>query len=423
MNEPRTPRSPIWHPFTQHALHPSFPKAVRAEGACIFTDDNRRIIDAISSWWVITHGHRHPRIVEAIKAQADILDQVIFAEFTHEAAERVAAKLLALIPRGLDHVFFSDSGSTSVEVALKMAMGFWRHVGEPRHRIVVLEHSYHGDTIGTMSVGARGPFTDPYEPFLFEVERIPFPAPTRESVTLEAFEALCRTTNPAALIVEPLVLGAGGMLMYSPAVLADLRRISSDYGVIFIADEVMTGWGRTGTISACDHADVRPDIACYSKGLTGGALPLAATVCRRDIFEAHYSTDRRRTFFHSSSFTANPIACAAAAANLCIWEDEPVRERIAALTERQARHLEPFRDDGRFENVRQTGTITAMDLKTADPGYLAQIGLRLHAFFRERQVLLRPLGNTIYVLPPYCVSEDDLSTVYEAIGAAANEIR
>ncbi|MGD0491496.1 MAG: adenosylmethionine--8-amino-7-oxononanoate transaminase [Steroidobacteraceae bacterium] len=423
MTEPPTRHSPIWHPFTQHALRPSLPKAVRAEGAYVYTDDNHRIIDAISSWWVITHGHRHPRIVDAIKAQADSLDQLIFAEFTHEAAERVAAKLLTLTPPGLDHVFFSDSGSTSVEVALKMALGFWRHNGESRRLILVLEHSYHGDTIGTMSVGARGPFTDPYEPFLFEVERIPFPAATRESATLEALDILCRTSNPAALIVEPLVLGAGGMLMYSPNVLAELRRICSKHGVLFIADEVMTGWGRTGTVSACDQAGVRPDIACYSKGLTGGALPLAVTVCRHDIFQAHYSTDRRRTFFHSSSFTANPIACAAAVANLEIWESEPVRERIATLAERQARHLEPFRDDKRFENVRQAGTIAALDLKVDDTGYLAQIGPRLHSFFRERQVLLRPLGNTIYVLPPYCVTDEDLSAIYDAIAAAAAEIR
>ncbi len=422
MNERSRSASPIWHPFTQHALRPSLPTAVRAEGAHIFTADHRRIVDAISSWWVITHGHRHPRIVAAIKAQADVLDQVIFAEFTHEAAERVAAKLVALAPEGLEHVFFSDSGSTSVEVALKMALGFWRHAGESRRLIVVLEHSYHGDTIGAMSVGARGPFTDPYEPFLFEVDRIPFPSAERESAALEAYETLCRTENPAALIVEPLVLGAGGMLMYSPWVLAELRRISSAYGVLFIADEVMTGWGRTGTLSACDHAGVRPDIACYSKGLTGGALALAATLCRREIFEAHYSTDRRRTFFHSSSFTANPIACAAAVANLEIWADEPVRERIATLTARQSRHLESFRDDPRFENVRQTGTITAMELKAPDAGYLAAMGPRLQGFFRDREVLLRPLGNTLYVLPPYCISEEDLILVYEAIAAAAANV-
>jgi adenosylmethionine-8-amino-7-oxononanoate aminotransferase len=416
---PTTP-SPVWHPFTQHALRPSLPKAVRAEGAYIYTAESRRIIDAISSWWVITHGHRHPRIVDAIKSQADVMDQVIFAEFTHEPAERLAAKLLPLLPPGLDHVFFSDSGSTSVEVALKMALGFWRHKGEKRRHVAVLEHSYHGDTVGTMSVGARSPFTEPYEPLLFEVERIPFPAAGRESATIEAFERLCRSVAPAALLVEPLVLGAGGMLMYSPQVLAELRRLCSTHGVLFIADEVMTGWGRTGTVSACDHAGVRPDIACYSKGLTGGALPLAATACRAEIFQAHYSADRRRTFFHSSSFTANPIACAAAVANLEIWETEPVLERIATLAERQGRHLEEFREHPRFMNVRQVGTITALDLKADDAGYLAEIGPRLHAFFRERQILLRPLGNTIYVLPPYCTSDDDLAAIYDAIAAAAS---
>ncbi len=423
MSEPSTPTSGIWHPFTQHGLRPRLPTAVRAEGAHIFTADRRRIVDAISSWWVITHGHRHPHIVAAIKAQADTLDQVIFAEFTHEAAERVTAKLRALVPAGLEHVFFSDSGSTSVEVALKMALGFWRHTGESRRQIVVLDHSYHGDTIGAMSVGARGPFTDPYEPFLFEVERIPFPSASRESDSLESLELICRKGSPAALIIEPLVLGAGGMLMYPPRVLAEMRRICAAYGVLFIADEVMTGWGRTGTVSACDQAGIQPDIACYSKGLTGGAIPLAVTLCRRDIFEAHYSTDRRRTFFHSSSFTANPIACAAAVANLEVWDAEPVLERIALLTERQSRCLDPFRDDPRFENVRQTGTIAAMDVKAPDGGYLAAIGPRLHDFFLDRQVLLRPLGNTVYVLPPYCVTEEDLCLIYDAIRAAADAIR
>ena len=217
--------SPIWHPFTQHALRPSLPKVARAEDAYLFTEDGQRILDAVSSWWVITHGHCHPRIVDAIKAQAGALDQVIFAEYTHAPAEQVAAKLIALAPKDLKHVFFSDSGSTSVEVALKMALGFWRHTGERRHRIIVLEYSYHGDTIGAMSVGARGLFTDPYDALLFNVERIPFPAAGREDITLAALEDLCRRGDAAALLVEPLVLGAGGMLMYSPAVLAGLRPV------------------------------------------------------------------------------------------------------------------------------------------------------------------------------------------------------
>jgi adenosylmethionine-8-amino-7-oxononanoate aminotransferase len=414
--------SPVWHPFTQHALRPVLPKVIHAEGAYLTTEDGHRIIDAISSWWVITHGHRHPRIMAAIQEQAAALDQVIFAEFTHEPAEQLAKKLVRMAPEGLAHVFFSDSGSTSVEVALKMALGYWRHRGEPRHRIIVMEHSYHGDTIGTMSVGARGPFTAPYEPLLFDVVRIPFPTTGHEGITFEALEAHCHRGDAAALIVEPLVLGAGGMLMYSPAVLAELRRICAAHGVLFIADEVMTGWGRTGTLFACEQAQISPDIACYSKGLTGGALPLAVTLCRSEIFAAHYSTDRQRTFFHSSSYTANPIACAAALANLTVWETEPVLERIAALTALQAQHLERFRDDRRFEKARQTGTITAIDFKAADAGYFAQIGPRLHASLRAAHILLRPLGNTLYVLPPYCVTDADLHTVYDAIAAAADLI-
>ena len=413
------PTSRVWHPFTQHALKANFPTIVRTEGAYLITAEGRRVLDAISSWWVITHGHRHPRIVEAIRAAAETLDQVIFAEYTHEAAEQLAASLLALAPPGLAHVFYSDSGSTAVEVALKMALGFWQHSGEPRHRVVVMEHSYHGDTVGTMSLGARGTFTDAYEPLLFDVARIPFPLPGRESATLDELERLCRLGDVAALIVEPLVLGAGGMLMYPPAVLAALREICTVYRSLFIADEVMTGWGRTGTMFACEQAKVSPDIVCYSKGLTGGALPLAATLCRHEIFEAHYAADRRRTFFHSSSFTANPIACAAARANLEVWEREPVRERVATLVRRQTQQLDSFRNDVRFENVRQTGTITAMDLKTEDPGYLANVGPRLQASFQSANVLLRPLGNTIYVMPPYCVAQDDLEKIYEAIRAAA----
>jgi adenosylmethionine-8-amino-7-oxononanoate aminotransferase len=411
--------SPIWHPFTQHALQPSLPTVTRAEGAYLILNDGRRILDAISSWWVITHGHCHPKIMAAIEAQAEALDQVIFAEYTHEPAERLAAKLIDLAPAGLKHVFFSDSGSTSVEVALKMALGFWRHTGDARHQIVVMQGSYHGDTIGTMSVGARGPFTESYEPLLFEVERMPFPAQGQEAATLDAFDTFCRRGRIAALIVEPLVLGAGGMLMYSPRCLAALKEICSTHGVLFIADEVMTGWGRTGTMFACEQAGITPDIACYSKGLTGGSLPLAVTLCRHEIFQAHYATDRRRTFFHSSSFTANPIACAAALANVKIWETEPVRERITALAAMQAKYIERFRNDARFEAVRQTGTITAMDLKTSDPGYLSQLGPKLQSHFRDARVLLRPLGNTIYVLPPYCVTSEDLDIVYDAIEAAA----
>ena len=414
--------SPVWHPFTQHALQPSPVEIVAAEGAWLTTADGRRILDAISSWWVTTHGHRHPHIVAAIKAEADRLDQVIFAGFTHAPAERLARGLVAIAPPGLEHVFYSDSGSTSVEVALKMALGYWHNVGESRQRILALEHGYHGDTIGGMSVGARGVFNAPYAPLLFEVTRLPFPAAGREQATLDALEAACREGGVAALIVEPLILGAGGMLIYSAAALADMKRICERHGVLFIADEVMTGWGRTGTLFACEQAGISPDILCVAKGITGGALPLAATLCTPRIFEAHLSSDRTKTFFHSSSYTANPLACAAAVANLEVWAREPAVDRVAALAAGQAQRLAAFAHDGRFKNVRRLGTIAALDLDVRDAGYLADVGPRLYQFFLERGVLLRPLGNTIYVMPPYCIADIELDLVYDAIRAAADAL-
>ena len=416
-------RSRIWHPFTQHGLEPTMLEIVRADGAFIETRDGRRIFDAISSWWVVTHGHCHPKIKAAIKAQTDALDQVIFAGFTHEPAERVAAALCAIAPAGLQHVFFSDSGSTAVEVALKMALGYWRHHGEPRSRILALEHAYHGDTVGTMSAGARGVFNAAYEPLLFDVGRIAFPALGREQATLDALEAACQRGDVAAFICEPLILGAGGMLIYSADVLAGMHRICQAHGVLFIADEVMTGFGRTGSLFACEQAGIAPDILCLAKGLTGGSLPLAATMATAAVFDAHYARDRARMFFHSSSYTANPIACAAAAANLDIWRTEPVRARVIALAAAQQKHIAALRSHPKFESVRQLGTITAFDLTGSDAGYLADIALQLRAMFIDRGVLLRPLGSTIYVMPPYCATDDDLTRVYEVIAAVAEELR
>lgn len=409
--------SPVWHPFTQHALTPVLPRVDRGEGAWLETEQGR-LLDAISSWWVITHGHRHPKIIQAIKDQADRLDQVIFAGFTHQPAEDLARGLIDIAPPGLAHVFYSDSGSTSVEVALKMALGFWRHQNKPRSRIIALEHAYHGDTVGTMSAGARGVFNAAYEPLLFDVARLPFPQ-GRGCDTLAALEEMAK--DAAALIVEPLILGAGGMKTYPAELLAKMKNICARHGTLFIADEVMTGFGRTGTLFACEQAGITPDILCLAKGLTGGSLPLAATLCTPQIFQEHYSPDRSRTFFHSSSFTANPIACAAARANLDIWREEPVRDRIAGLGDMQQARLSQFREDGRFENVRRLGTIAALDLKVPDPGYLAGRGPELTAFFHARGILLRPLGNTIYVMPPYCVTAAELDLVYDAIGAAASQ--
>lgn len=415
-------RSAIWHPFTQHAIMPAMRPIRRGAGQYLYDADDAKIFDAISSWWVTTHGHNHPRIVAAIKTQADALDQVIFAGHTHEPAEAVAAGLLARTPDDLGYVFFSDSGSTAVEVALKMALGYWAHVGAGRSRIIVMADSYHGDTIGAMAVGQRGVFNQPYAPLLFDVDQIPFPEAGAEQTTIDALEALCARGDVAAFIVEPLVLGAGGMRMYGAQTLGEMRAVCARHDVLFIADEVMTGWGRTGRFLACEHAGVTPDILCLSKGVTGGSLPLAVTLCADRIYDAHYSTDRSKTFFHSSSYTANPIACAAAAENLAIWEDEPVLDRIQAVEGWQAANLAKLSAHPKFHNARQWGTIAAIDLKVADQGYLSGVGPKLYAQFQADGLLIRPLGDTIYLMPPYCSTQDDVSGAWDAVMRAADAL-
>lgn len=412
--------SPIWHPFTQHAIFRDMRKIASGQGAWLTAADGARIFDAISSWWVVTHGHCHPRIIAAIRDQAERLDQVIFAGFTHEPAERFTEKLLKRLPAGLTRVFFSDSGSTSVEVALKMALGYWRHAGDGRSGIVVMENGYHGDTVGTMSAGERGVFNQPYEPLMFGVHKLPFPRPGEAQATLDALERYCATGKMAAFLVEPLVLGAGGMLMYPPALLAEMAAICARHQVLLIADEVMTGWGRTGTFLACEQAGVVPDILCLSKGITGGSLPLAATVCKEPVYQAHWSTDRARTFFHSSSYTANPIACAAAAANLDLWDEEPVLERIAAVGRVQADGLARLAGVKGISGLRRQGTILACEIEARGAGYMSDLGPDLMQFFAARDLLIRPLGNTVYLLPPYCSTAAELARCHDAIAEAAD---
>jgi adenosylmethionine-8-amino-7-oxononanoate aminotransferase len=409
--------SPIWHPFTQHGLADPAVAIERAQGAYLYTSDGRAILDAISSWWVNTHGHGHPHIVQAIQNQAAKLEQVIFAGFTHDAAQTLARKLLAAAPGGLAHMFFSDSGSTAVEVAIKMAVGCWHNRSKPRHRIIAMEHAYHGDMFGAMSVGHRGLFNAAYDPMLFDVAYVPFPAGGKENCTIEALQALLRADSRAfaAMIIEPLVLGAGGMKMYPPEVLAEIAACCRQHGIFLIADEVMTGFGRTGAMFACEQAGIAPDLMCLSKGLTGGFLPMGATLATEEIYDSFYSTERAKTFFHSSSYTGNAIACAAAVANLEIWEREPVQARIREIGAYHGRALASFRGRPQIVDTRQSGTIAAIELNVPDAGYLAALGPKLNAFYLERNVLLRTLGNVVYVLAPYCVDARDLDRIYGAI--------
>jgi adenosylmethionine-8-amino-7-oxononanoate aminotransferase len=271
-----------------------------------------------------------------------------------------------------------------------------------------------------MSVGARGVFNQAYAPLLFDVGTISFPETGAEQDTLDQLQAFCkdRENPPAALIVEPLILGAGGMKMYSPAILEQMAAICRAHDVLFIADEVMTGWGRTGTVLACEQAGVEPDILCMAKGLTGGVIPLAVTAAADAIYQAHFSEDRAKMFFHSSSFTANPIACAAACANLDIWRNEPVQERVDGIIASHHGFSDRLQRKSNISGVRQCGTILAFEIDAAEGDYMSGLGPLLLGFFRDRNILLRPLGNTVYVMPPYCIDHEDLESVYAAIEEA-----
>jgi adenosylmethionine-8-amino-7-oxononanoate aminotransferase len=407
----------VWHPYTQHGLNQPPLAIARAEGAYLYDADGRRIFDAVSSWWVTLHGHAHPRISAAIAEQASKLEQVIFAGFTHEPAARLAAALVERAPSGLSRVFYSDDGSTAVEVAVKMALQHHRNRGEERRLVASLENAYHGDTFGAMSVSARGLFTEPFTPLLFEVARLPDPV---DHDVLAALDRLIaeRGRHLAAVIVEPMLLGAGGMRMWSAAALRGVRELTAANGILLIADEVLTGFGRTGPLFACEHAGVSPDLMCLSKGLTGGALPLGATLAREEIFESFWSTDRTKTLFHGHSYTANPIACAAALASLSLLDDACAdeRRRIERAQQRGAAKLAGARG---VENVRVLGTILALELSAGPGGYLDGVGPALHRFALDRGVLVRPLGNTIYLLPPYCSSDEALAQAQDVIAEFA----
>jgi adenosylmethionine---8-amino-7-oxononanoate aminotransferase len=423
------PSTVLWHPYTHTSLDPPPIKVKRAQGIYLYTEDGRRLIDAISSWWVTLHGHAHPRIAAAIAEQAKVLEQVIFAGFTHEPAEQLATRLGDVLPAPLRCIFFSDDGSTAVEVALKMAVQYWRNQGESQKtRIIALEHAYHGDTVGAMSVSEDSSFTAAFEPMLFPVWRAHsaycFRCPVgkkRDSCSIECADRLEQllqehSEEVAAVILEPLLQGAGGMIVHPSEFLRRIRELTKYYNVLLIADEVLTGFGRCGQMFACELAGIDPDIICLSKGLTGGFMPLGATVTTRRIFDSFSIPDRRHTLFHGHSYTANPLACAAALANLEIFRQEPVFDRISLIEQTHRKQLSRFAHHPAIGDTRMIGTVAALELQTSDPGYLSQLGPKLYKAFLKRGILLRPLGNVVYILPPYAITPDELSLIYDTIG-------
>src|SRR6266700_1318551 len=369
----------IWHPFTNSALDPAPIEIERAEGVWLYTKDGRRIIDAISSWWVNLHGHANPRIAAAIAEQARKMEHVILAGFTHEPAEELESRLRKWLAPELTHLFFSDDGSTAVEVALKLAVQHFSNqgLGEKRE-IVALEHGYHGATAGAMSVRDDSPSTEPFRGMRYMVHPVEF--------------------------------------------LQNVRALCTAHDILLIADEVLTGFGRTGKMFACDLAGVVPDLMCLSKGITGGFLPMGVTLSSERVESAFRSENRRHTFYHGHSYTGNALACAAANASLKIFDEEPVFDRIATIAKINSKRLPQLKEFTQVGDVRQIGTIGAIELRAHDAGYLSAMRPKLYGFFLERGVLLRPLGNVVYVLPPYVISPDELNHVYDVIVEAVETL-
>jgi adenosylmethionine-8-amino-7-oxononanoate aminotransferase len=414
-------RRVIWHPYTQHrGFLPPIP-VVKGKDSLLFDDKGNTFVDAVSSWWVTIHGHANPYIAEKIYAQALLLEQVIFTGFTHEPAVALAERLLPMLPGPFARVFYSDNGSTAVEVAIKMAIQFWSNQADSeaaeketvltRRKVLALRHSYHGDTFGAMSVSERSVFTDPFRDYLFEP--ILVDTPTRENIGELLHFLRLHGRDIAGFIYEPLLQGAGGMRMYEAELLDQLLDAARDQGILCIADEVMTGFGRTGKLFAGEYLRNKADIICLSKGLTGGTMALGVTATTERIFEAFLSDDKRKTLFHGHSFTANPIACTAALASLDLVEQQEFRDNIQRISERHRAFLETVRTYPLAGNPRTLGTVLAFEINTGRDEYINAIGPAITRDALARGIYLRPLGNTVYFMPPYCITEKEMDQVYD----------
>ncbi len=418
----------VWHPCTQMKDHETFPIIPIRSGKGVWLEDfeQKRYIDAISSWWVNLFGHANPYINARIREQAEELEHVILAGFTHEGVVRLSERLVALAPEGLTRCFYADNGSSAIEVALKMSYHYHRNRGDERPLFVSLSDSYHGETLGALAVGDVSLYKETYEPLL--IRSLVTPSPRDQSIeaaleAAEAFERLLRQKGGeiSALIVEPLVQCAGGMKMYHPRYLSEAKRLCEAYGIHLIADEIAVGFGRTGSFFACEQAGITPDFMALSKGLTGGYLPLSVVLCKDAVYNAFYCDyDPARSFLHSHSYTGNALACAAANATLDLFENDRVIERNRALITLMGRELRRFEGMERVKETRQCGMIAAIELEGFDPK--ERVGVKIHRFCLERGVLIRPLGGVIYVMPPYVIGESELVSVFDAIESAIHAL-
>lgn len=416
-------RNVVWHPFTQLKVAPLPIAIVKGEGAYFYDDKGKRYIDGIASWWVNVHGHAHPYLAQKVSEQLQILEHSIFSGFTHEPAVRLAERLLQRLPQNQSKIFYSDNGSTAVEVALKMAFQYWSNQGITKTKIIALENAYHGDTFGGMSVGARNAFNLPFSKLLFDVIHIPVPVKGKEEETMNALKEALKQEDIAAFIFEPLIQGAGGMVIYSSEVLDQLIELCRAKNVITIADEVMTGFGRTGKFFANDYLNNKTDIICLSKGLTGGVMPLGVTSCAKFIYDAFLSDDKMKTFFHGHSYTANPTACSAALASMDLFDKPEAFENIDRIEKKHNAFLQKIKSHIALMDVRQLGTIIAFEIKTKEQtNYLNSLAEQISDFFISKGIILRPLGNIVYILPPYCIKNEDLDYIYNCVEEFLNSL-
>ena len=405
----------IWHPFDQMKGADILP-IVRGEGAYVFDENGKKYIDGFSSWWVNVHGHAHPYIAQKLSEQANQLEHVAFGGFTHPPAVELSERLIHLLPETIEKVFFSDNGSTANEVALKMAIQYWFNKGEKRNKFIALEGDYHGDTFGSMSLTARGGFNEPFERFMFDVDFIAPPTKENKDEVLKQFEDLLKTNDVAAFIFEPIVQGAGGMLMHSPEIISDMIGLCQQYGVLTIADEVFTGFGRTGKMFASDYFDNKPDIMCLSKGITGGFMALGITAVADKVYQAFYSDNKKHTFLHGHSYTGNPLACSVANASLDLFEQEKTMDKVVEISKELNSFAAKISNHNNVRAARSFGAIAAIEIETSgESSYFNDAGKEAYKWFLEQGIILRPLGNVIVLVPPYCISKKDLGYLFQKI--------
>lgn len=411
----------IWHPFDLVTIDHNI-LIEKAEGVYLYTPEGRQILDAIGSWWVNIHGHANKYIAEKVSEQLHTLEHVIFAGFTHKPAIQLVKNILSILPNNQQKVFFSDNGSTATEVAIKMAFQYWHNKGENKPKVIAIEGAYHGDTFGAMSVGGRSKFNEPFAPYLFDVEFIQFPDGKNDTEVIIAFDNLAKSGQIAAFIYEPLIQGAAGMRMYAAETLEKLLQIAKQHQIICIADEVMTGFGRTGKLFASLHCKTTPDIMCLSKGITGGTMAMGVTTCNTNIYEAFVSEDIYKIFFHGHSYTGNPLACAAANASFDLLMTDECIQNIARISEANVQFCNRIKSKSWVKDVRSLGTVLAVEFKTeSESSYFNNLRDKLYHYFLNQNILLRPLGNIIYLIPPYIITNEELDRIYNAIEGMFDE--